>query len=72
MGDELAQAFEFITLLRLHHQVEMIESGLEPDNFVNPSRLSNLEKKSLKEAFQVISRIQDVIREQYGPGMVNQ
>lgn len=72
MGDELAQAFEFITLLRLHHQVELIESGREPDNFVNPSKLSNLEKKSLKEAFQVISRIQDVIREQYGPGMVNQ
>jgi CBS domain-containing protein len=69
-GDELAQAFEFITLLRIHHQMEQIESGKEPDNFINPARLSSLEKKSLKEAFQIISKIMDAIADQYGPGMV--
>jgi CBS domain-containing protein len=70
MGDELGQAFEIITLLRIHHQVEQLGQGETPDNFINPSRLSNLEKRILKESFQVISRVQDGIIDQYGPGMV--
>ncbi len=70
VGDELVQAFEFITLLRIHHQVEQIELGEAPDNFVNPSTMSNLEKKILKESFQIISKIQDGVIDLYGPGMV--
>jgi CBS domain-containing protein len=70
IGDELGQAFEIITLLRIHHQVEQLERGETPDNFINPSMLSNLEKRILKESFQVISRVQDGIIDQYGPGMV--
>jgi CBS domain-containing protein len=70
MGDELSQAFEYINLLRIHHQVEQMDRGAPPDNFVNPSRLSNLEKRMLKESFQVITQVQDSIVNQYGPGMV--
>jgi CBS domain-containing protein len=70
IGDELAQAFEFINLLRIHHQVEQMDRGEPPDNFINPSNLSNLEKRILKESFQVVSRVQDSIIDQYGPGMV--
>ncbi len=60
-ADELEQAFEFITLLRIHHQFSQISSGTAPDNFINPNRLSNLEKRSIKEAFQLIAKIQDLI-----------
>jgi CBS domain-containing protein len=70
VDDELAQAFEFITLLRIHHQVEQIELGEAPDNFINPSKMSNLEKRILKESFQIISKVQDGIIDLYGPGMV--
>lgn len=70
LGEELANGFEFITLLRIHHQIASIEKSGAPDNFLNPNKLSNLEKKMLKEAFQVISKAQDSIAEQYGPGMV--
>lgn len=71
-GDELEHAFEFITLLRIHHQFEQIEAGIELDNFINPNKLSNLEKKTLKEACQLISKIQDLIIEQYRPGLVTE
>ena len=70
MGDELVQAFEFITLLRIYHQVEQLEQGQAPDNFIDPSKLSNLEKSTLKKSFQVISTLQDGIIGHYGPGMV--
>jgi CBS domain-containing protein len=69
-GDELEHAFEFISLLRIHHQFNRIEAGLEPDNFVDPNRLGNLEKRILKESCQLISRIQDAIAKQYRPGTV--
>ncbi len=64
-ADDFEYAFEFIMLLRIHHQYQQISSGREPDNFINPNRLSNLEKRSIKEAFQLISKIQDMIIERY-------
>ena len=64
-GDDFEHAFEFIMLLRIHHQYEQISSGHAPDNFINPNRLSNLEKRSIKEAFQLVSKVQDLIIERY-------
>jgi len=70
MGDELAEAFEFVTTLRLHHQYEQISQGQEPDNYINPDSLSNLEKKTLKEACQIINRFQEIIEQHYLLGRV--
>ena len=64
-ADELEYAFEFIMLLRIHHQYGQIARHVEPDNFINPNNLSNLERKTTKEAFQLISRIQDLIMQRY-------
>lgn len=64
-ADELEQAFEFITFLRIHHQFSQISSGAAPNNFINPNRLSNLEKRSIKEAFHLVTKIQDLIIELY-------
>jgi len=70
LGEEIEQAFEFITLLRIHHQLDQMEKKEPLDNFINPAKLSNLEKKSLKESFQLILRLQDAITEMYRAGMV--
>lgn len=69
-GLELEQSFEFIMLLRVLHQLEQIEKGFEPDNFINPNKLNTLEKQTLKEIFQLISRIQDQIEQRYLLGTV--
>ncbi len=58
MGDELAQAFEFILLLRTRHQAEQYEQGRVLDNYIDPAGLSSLDKRILKESFQVIGRVQ--------------
>ncbi len=60
-GDELIHAFEFIMLLRMRHQFRQIKEGLLPDNYIYPDRLSNLEKRTIKEAFKIVGVIQDVI-----------
>jgi CBS domain-containing protein len=64
-ADDFEHAFEFIMLLRIHHQYRQINSDEAPDNFINPNRLSNLEKRSIKEAFQIITKVQDLIIERY-------
>ncbi len=66
-ADDLEHAFEFIMLLRIHHQVEQMESGVNPDNFINPDKLSNLEKRTLREAFHLIAKLQTLILERYKP-----
>lgn len=64
-ADELEYAFEFLMLLRIHHQFEQLTSGREPDNFINPYKLSNLEKKIIKDAFNIISKMQGLIGDRY-------
>jgi CBS domain-containing protein len=66
-ADELEYAFEFIMLLRIRHQFEQIEAGTEPDNFIDPKTLSNLEKRTLRESFSLISKLQDILIERYKP-----
>ncbi len=69
-GEELGHAFEFLSLLRIQHQFEQIQAGAPGDNFIDPESLGTYEKKSLKDAFRLISRVQDLIIEQYRPGLV--
>ena len=64
-ADEIEHAFEFITLLRVHHQAELLQEGKAIDNFINPNELSNLEKKTVKDAFHLIAKLQDSTIERY-------
>ncbi|MDD5757528.1 MAG: putative nucleotidyltransferase substrate binding domain-containing protein [Desulfobulbaceae bacterium] len=62
MYAEIIEAYEFLMQLRLVHQLQMLEDGKQPDNYINPGDLSDLERQTLKEAFAVINRLQDSIR----------
>jgi CBS domain-containing protein len=63
--DELEYAFEFISLLRIHHQYRLMEAGKPIDNFIHLETLSNLERQSLKNAFRLALKIQDLVMERY-------
>ena len=62
---ELEQAFEFITLLRVHHQYHQLEAGKPIDNFIRLDVLSSLERQSLKNTFRLILKVQDQVLERY-------
>lgn len=70
-AEEIDQAFEFMMLLRMLHQLDQIDEGMKPDNFINPNKLSLIEKQTLKEIFQLISRLQDLIVQRYQLGTVS-
>ena len=63
--DELDYAFEFITLLRVHHQFKQLEAGQPIDNFIRLDALSSLERQSLKNAFRLILKVQDLVLDRY-------
>lgn len=63
--DELRYAFEFISLLRIHHQYRQLEAGQSIDNFIHLDHLSSLERQSLKNAFRLILKVQDLVQERY-------
>lgn len=63
--EDISKAFEFIMLLRIHNQFRQISKGKIPTNFMDPEELSNLEKKTMKEVFSLITRLQDLIIERY-------
>jgi CBS domain-containing protein len=67
-SDELEQAFEFLMSLRLRHQYQQIQAGVEPDNLVDPQGLGALDKTMLKESFKLINAAQKAIMKTYGWG----
>ncbi len=62
---EIIEAYEFLMHLRLVHQLHMLENNREPDNYINPKDLSDLERQTLKEAFAVITRMQDFVQREF-------
>jgi CBS domain-containing protein len=62
---DIREAYEFQVQLNLVHQLRMAESGETPDSYVDPGGLSDLERKTLKDAFAVISRLRGYIKQEF-------
>ena len=56
--EDLIDAFEFISYVRLRHQARQRQRGEAPDNHVNPEELSSFEKRHLRDAFGIIRTMQ--------------
>ncbi len=63
--DEICNAYGFLMQIRLAHQLRQMEQGETPNNQINPARLSELERRTLKDAFSVIGRIQSYIKDYF-------
>lgn len=67
-GPEIRDALEFISMVRIRHQAAKLEAGKIPDNNVRPDDLTHFERRSLKDAFQVLSNSQNYLKFRYQPG----
>jgi CBS domain-containing protein len=65
MADDLRHALEFISIIRTRHQAFDIEAGRSPNNNIDPETLPSLERRSLKDAFTVLSNAQKFIKFRY-------
>ncbi len=65
MAKDLIRAYEYIYTLLIHEQTAKAEGARTVDDFINPENLGNLEKKTLKESFQLIANVYDMIEKSY-------
>jgi CBS domain-containing protein len=54
----LEEAYDLFTALRLEHQIQQLERGNEPDDFVDPKELSELTRRYLRDAFREVAAVQ--------------
>jgi len=65
----LEDAFELFSELRMTHQVEQLQAGHEPDDYLNPDELSPLTRAHLKEAFRSVASLQKRIAAELNLGV---
>jgi CBS domain-containing protein len=61
-ANELTDAFQFLSYLRLRHQLTRLEKNQPLDHTVDLRDLSVLERHRLRDVFVMIRRIQDAVR----------
>jgi CBS domain-containing protein len=66
LGSELVEAYELLMHIKLFHQLHLMEDGQKPNDNIRPDDLSDLEKQTLKEVFEVIRRLQGFVRLEFG------
>lgn len=64
-GPDLRDAMEFISLVRIRHQVRDLEEAVQPENTIDPADMSEFERRHLKDAFQILSNAQNFIKYRY-------
>jgi len=67
---DLSDAFEFLSDVRLNHQSLQISSGKKVNNYVPPEELSSLERRHLKDTFEIIRTYQSALASQYQTGRI--
>lgn len=64
-GQDLRDALELIYRVRIRHQAIYAEADETIANSVEPENMSDFEKRSLKDAFQILSNAQSYIKYRY-------
>ncbi|RLA05613.1 MAG: cyclic nucleotide-binding/CBS domain-containing protein [Gammaproteobacteria bacterium] len=62
---DLCDAFEFLSFIRLSHQARQICNHKKADNYLPPEELSSLERRHLKDTFEVIRTYQNALASRY-------
>jgi CBS domain-containing protein len=55
---DLIEAFELFSGVRMDHQIRQLGAGLEPSDYIDPSDLSPLVRRYLRDAFRAIAGVQ--------------
>ncbi|MFV0574025.1 MAG: DUF294 nucleotidyltransferase-like domain-containing protein [Vibrio sp.] len=64
-AEDLQDAMEYISMVRIKHQAMDVESNMEPDNNIEPENMSDFDRRNLKDAFQILSNAQNFLKYRY-------
>ncbi len=65
VGTKLRNALEFLSMARIRHQMIDLQQERTPDNNIEPENVSDAERHTLKDAFQVLSNAQKFLKFRY-------
>lgn len=54
----LSETFELFQSLRLEHQVDQIQRGIEPDDYIDPNALQPARRRGLRDALREVRSVQ--------------
>jgi CBS domain-containing protein len=69
-AEMLSDAFRFLFRIRLEHQLRTVRSGGSPTNRVPLEHLTAMERRHLKETFQLVRRSQDALAQRFDVDML--
>jgi len=67
---ELIESFTFLLSLRLKFRLDKIDAKLELDNYINPNKLSTLEKDLLRDSFKIVDKFKKFLIYHYKLNMI--
>ncbi|TQV87299.1 DUF294 nucleotidyltransferase-like domain-containing protein [Aliikangiella coralliicola] len=67
---DLCDAFEFLSFIRLCHQAKQVEKGVDANNYLLPEELSSLERRHLKDTFEIIRTYQKALESRYQASLI--
>ena len=62
---EVDDAYDFINFMRISYHLRSRSRGDFMNNFIDPARLNNIQRKWLKESFAIVSQLQDALSVRY-------
>jgi CBS domain-containing protein len=62
---DMREAFEFLLLLRMEHQLDQARTEKPASNYIDPATLTPLQKSLLRDAFQTSARAQEALQARF-------
>ncbi|MGB5868537.1 MAG: putative nucleotidyltransferase substrate binding domain-containing protein [Arcobacteraceae bacterium] len=69
--NELVESFNFLLTLRLKFRLEKIDNHTNLDNYINPSKLSILERDSLKDSLKIVNKFKKFVSYHFKLNMIS-
>lgn len=71
-ASDLLAAFDLISDMRAHHQMQQLKTGLKADNYIEIASLTRQQRRALKTAFKNIRLIQHTLATRIGDGLLDE
>jgi CBS domain-containing protein len=69
-AEHIKAALEALNFLRLRNEIMLLENGQKPSHYLDPQQLSKSEQELLKEAFHVVSKLQDATKRHFSKSYI--
>ena len=69
-AEHIKAALEALNFLRLRNEIQLVEQGKKATHYLDPYQLTKNEQELLKEAFHVVSKLQDATKRHFSKSYI--